>query len=76
MHVLLAYVNCTPTKSGVSFTWEGEFYQMSGSGRERLGKGGRLRGMIINDGDSSEFTAERSDEPDRPIQDPLSYRDK
>ncbi len=23
MHCLLAYVNCKPTKSGVSFTWEG-----------------------------------------------------
>jgi hypothetical protein len=24
MHALLAYVNCKPTKSGVSFTWEGD----------------------------------------------------
>jgi hypothetical protein len=23
MHCLLAYVNCKPTKAGVSFTWEG-----------------------------------------------------
>ena len=23
MHCLLAYVNCKPTKTGVSFTWEG-----------------------------------------------------
>jgi hypothetical protein len=32
MHTLLAYVNCKPTKSGVSFTWEGawEYDQMSG----------------------------------------------
>ena len=79
MHALLAYVNCKPTKSGVSFTWEGawEFDQMSGSGRVNLGKDGRLRGVIrIKDGDSSQFTAERSVEPDKPIQDPPSYRDK
>ena len=79
MHVLLAYVNCKPTKSGVSFTWEGawEFDQMSGSGRVTLRKDGRLRGIIrINDGDSSQFIAERSVEPDVPIQEPPSYRDK
>jgi hypothetical protein len=79
MHALLAYVNCKPTKSGISFTWEGawEFDQMSGSGRVRLGKDGRLRGVIrIKDGDSSQFIAERSVEPDKPIQEPPSYRDK
>ncbi len=79
MHALLAYVNCKLTKSGVSFTWERAwaFDQMSGSGRVRLGKDGRLKGFIrIKDGVSSEFTAERSDEPDGPIQDPPSYRDK
>src|SRR5690606_23068834 len=34
MHCLLAYVNCKPTKTGVSFTWEGawEYDPMSGSG--------------------------------------------
>src|SRR5258708_27485385 len=48
MHCLLAYVNCKPTKSGVSFTWEGawEYDQMSGSGRVTLGKDGRLKGSI------------------------------
>ena len=79
MHALLAYVNCKPTKSGISFTWEGawEFDQMSGSGRVTLRKDGRLRGVIrINDGDSSQFIAERSVEPDAPIQEPPSYRDK
>jgi len=79
MHALLAYVNRKPTKSGVSFTWEGawEFDQMSGSGRVTLRKDGRLRGIIrINDGDSSRFIAERSVEPDGPIQEPPSYRDK
>ena len=79
MHALLAYVNCKPTKSGISFTWEGawEFDQMSGSGRVRLGKDGRLRGVIrIKDGDSSQFIAERSVELDKPIQAPPSYRDK
>jgi hypothetical protein len=79
MFTLLAYVNCKPTKSGVSFTWEGawEYDPMSGSGRVTLGKDGRLRGVIkIKDGDSSTFIAVRSNEPDEPIQDPPSYRDK
>jgi hypothetical protein len=50
---------------------------MSGSGRVTLRKDGRLRGIIrINDGDSSQFIAERSVEPDAPIQEPPSYRDK
>jgi len=79
VHTLLAYVNCKPIKSGVSFTWEGawEFDQMSGSGRVMLRRDGRLRGIIrINDGDSSQFIAERSVEPDVPIQEPPSYREK
>jgi len=79
MHALLAYVSCKPTKSGVSFTWEGawEFDQMRGSGRVTLRKDGRLRGIIrISDGDSSQIIAERSVEPDAPIQEPPSYRDK
>ncbi|MGA2260280.1 MAG: ATP-binding protein [Acidobacteriota bacterium] len=79
MHALLAYVFCKPTKSGVSFNWEGawEFDQVSGSGRVTLGKDGRLRGVIrIKDGDSSKFIAERSVEPDEPIPSPPSYRDK
>ena len=29
MHALLAYVNCKLTKSGVSFTWEGEIGRAS-----------------------------------------------
>lgn len=79
MLALLAYVNCRPIKSGVSFTWEGawEFDPVSGSGRVSLGKDGRLRGVIrIKDGDSSTFVAERSNEPDEPIPAPPSYRDK
>jgi hypothetical protein len=79
MFTLLAYVNCKPTKLGVSFTWEGawEFDPMSGSGRVTLGKDGRLRGVIrINDGDTSTFIAVRSIEPDDPIPAPPSYRDK
>ena len=38
MHCLLALVSCKPTKTGVSFTWEGawEYDEMSGSGRVRL----------------------------------------
>ncbi len=79
MHCLLAYVNWKPTKTGVSFTWEGawEYDPMSGSGRVTLGKDGRLKGKIrIKDGDESTFVAERAEEPDEPIQEPPSYRDK
>jgi hypothetical protein len=79
MHCLLAYVNCKPTKTGVSFTWEGawEYDQMSGTGRVTLRKDGRLKGTFrIKDGDSSTFVAERAEEPDEPIPPPPSYRDK
>ena len=79
MHCLLAHVDCKPTKTGVSFTWEGawEYDQMSGSGRVTLGKDGRLRGVFrIKDGDSSKFIAVHTEEPDEPIPQPPSYRDK
>ena len=79
MHCLLAYVNGRPTKTGVSFSWQGawEFDQMSGTGRVTLRKDGRLKGSIrIEDGDSSTFIAERAEEPDEPIPPPPSYRDK
>jgi hypothetical protein len=79
MHALLADVNCRPTKSGVSFTWEGawEFDQMSGTGRVALGKDGLLKGVIrLKSGVSSRFVAERSVAPAEPIAAPPSYRDK
>ena len=79
MHALLAGVSCRPTRTGVSFTWEGawEYDQMSGSGSVRLRKDGRLKGLLrINDGDSSTFIAVRTNEPDEPIPHPPSYRDK
>jgi hypothetical protein len=79
MHCLLAYVDTKPTKTGVSFTWEGawEYDQVSGSGRVTLGKDGRLTGVIrIKDGDSSTFVAVRAEEPDEPAPHPPSYRDK
>lgn len=79
MHCLLAHVNCKTTKTGVSFTWSGawEFDPMSGTGRVRLGKDGRLKGYIkIKDGDDSTFIAEPTQEPAAPIEDPPSYRDK
>ena len=79
MHCLLAYVNCKPTKTGVSFTWEGawEYDPMSGSGRVTLSKDGRIKGSIrIKDGDSSTFVAVRAAEPDEPLPPPPSYRDK
>jgi len=79
MFVLLAYLNCRPTKTRVSFTWEGawEFDQVSGTGSVRLGKDGRLRGNFeIKNGDSSTFIAERAEAPTEPIPFPPSYRDK
>jgi hypothetical protein len=79
MFVLLAHVNCRPTKMGVSFTWHGswEYDPVSGTGSVRLREDGRLTGRIrIKDGDESSFIAERAEEPDEPIPDPPSYRDK
>jgi hypothetical protein len=79
MHCLLAYVTWRPTKAGMSFSWKGawEFDQLSGTGQVRLGKDGRLRGKFrIKQGDDSTFTADRTEEPDDPIPDPPSYRDK
>ena len=79
MHCLLAYVNARATKTGLSFNWEGawEYDPMSGTGNVRLEKDGRLRGRIkIQDGDGSAFTAVRAEEPDEPIPNPPSYRDK
>ncbi len=79
MFVLLAHVNCKPTKRGVSFTWQGawEYDPVSGTGSVRLRKDRRLAGRIrIKDGDESTFLAERAEQPDEPIPDPPSYRDK
>ncbi len=79
MFVLLANVNCRPTKTGVSFTWQGawEYDPVSGTGSVKLRKDGRLTGRLkIKNGDESTFIAERADEPDEPIPDPPSYRDK
>jgi len=79
MHCLLAYVNPRPTRNGVSFSWEGawEYDQRSGTGSVKLGKNGKLEGTIrIKGGDDSTFVAERSEEPDEPIPNPPSYRDK
>jgi hypothetical protein len=79
MHCLLADVNARATKAGVSFNWTGawEYDQLSGTGSARLYKDGRLKGTIkIENGDSSTFIAQRTDEPNIPIPDPPSYRDK
>ncbi len=79
MFVLLASVNCKPNKTGVSFTWRGawEYDPVSGTGSVKLRDDGRLAGRIkIKNGDESTFIAERAEEPDEPIPDPPSYRDK
>ena len=79
MFVLLAYVNCKVTKTGVSFTWKGawEYDPVSGTGSVKLRKDGRLSGRIkIKNGDESTFIAERVEESEEPIPDPPSYRDK
>jgi hypothetical protein len=79
MFVLLAYVNCKVTKTGVSFTWKGawEYDPISGTGSVKLRKDGHLSGRIkIKNGDESTFIAERAEEPEEPIPDPPSYRDK
>ena len=79
MLALLAYVNCWPTKTGISFKWNGawEFDPVSGSGSAKLRKDGRLAGRIrISNGDQSTFLAERTVPPDEPIPDAPSYRDK
>ena len=79
MFVLLAYVNCKVTKTCVSFTWKGawEYDPVSGTGSVKLRNDGRLSGRIkIKNGDESTFIAERAEEPEEPIPDPPSYRDK
>jgi hypothetical protein len=79
MFVLLAYVNCKVTKTGVSFTWEGawEYDPVSGTGSVKLRNDGRLSGRIkIKNVYESTFIAERAEEPEESIPDPPSYRDK
>jgi hypothetical protein len=83
MLALLAHLDCKPTKTGVSFTWKGawEYDPVSGTGSikesVKLRKDGLLSGKIrIKDGDESNFIAERAEEPDEPIPEPPSYRDK
>ena len=39
MHTLLAYVNCRPTKTGVSFTWEGSWEHDVWFGPRDVGQG-------------------------------------
>lgn len=77
--VLVAYVSCKSTKTGVSFTWEGawEWDAVTGTGSAKVGKDGRLKGKLkIKGGTESTFIAERTTEPKQPIPHPPSYRDK
>ncbi len=79
MFALLAHVNCKPTKRGLSFIWKGawEYDPVSGTGSVSLRNDGRLAGRIkIKGGDESTFVAEKAEEPDEPIPEPPSYRDK
>ena len=79
MLALLARLNCIPTKTGLSFIWQGawEYDPCSGSGEVELLENGDISGWIkINDGDESTFIARRAEEPDVPIPVPPSYRDK
>lgn len=79
MIAILAYVNATFIRGGVSFTFEGasEYHPISGKGRARLAKDGRLTGRIkIHDGDETTFAAERTSEPPIAIPSPPSHRDK
>ncbi len=79
MHCLLAHVDARATRAGVSFRWKGswEYDPVSGTGSVKLGKDGRLKGMIkISGGDDSTFVAESADEPDEAIAEPPQYRDK
>ncbi len=79
MHCLLAHVYARSDEASVSFSWQGawEYDQMSGTGNVKLGKDGRLNGVIrIRDGDRSTFVAEKTEAPDSLIPDPPSYRDK
>ena len=79
MHCLLAHVEAIPAGNGVRFMWQGawEFDPVSGTGSAQVGPDGRLTGEIrIKDSDNSTFTAVRTDEPDEPIPEPPSYRDK
>jgi hypothetical protein len=79
MLAILAHVHAKFVRNGVSFTWKGasEYDPISGTGRARLGKDGRLEGTIkIAEGDESTFVAARIEEPSEPIPDPPSLRDK
>jgi len=76
MLALLANVKCWPTKSGVSFTWQGvwEYDVLSGSGSVKLRKDGQLTGKFrIKGGDESTFRAIRTEEPDEDIPEPPRY---
>jgi hypothetical protein len=77
MHCLLAYVNCKPTKTGISFTWEGawEFDQMLGSGSVILGKNGRLKGIFrIKDVDAAHVSASQDESSSSGVDDGFSFK--
>ena len=79
MHCLIADVSWTPAETGIAFTWTGawEYDEMSGTGHVTLGQDGQLEGTLrIENGDSSAFTAVRSEPPDDPLPPPPRARDK
>ena len=73
---ILACLECKPTKTGVSFTWEGssELDPISGTGTARVCRDGLLRGTLrIDHGDKSRFVAESEEAPVEPIGEPRVY---
>lgn len=71
MIAIIAHVQCQFVRNAVSFSFEGfsEYDPISGAGRVKLGKDGRLSGKLqIRDGDETTFMAERTQEPSTPIE--------
>jgi hypothetical protein len=71
MLAIVAEVHCLFSGTGVSFTLHGhsEYDPISGTGRVKLRKDGRLSGTIrLEGGNESTFLAERTEEPSRPIE--------
>ncbi len=74
---ILAHVSARFVRDGISFTWEGssEYDPVTGTGRARLAKDGRLHGKIaIGKADACTFVAERTAQPPAPIPETPPHR--